>query len=99
MAESTSKRDLPKEGNNIRIVELAQSIIDGVTRIQSVFSDKSLPFPSFEEDAPHQFPLEAFDARDTVLDASAELYDLLLDPITLMLKRGSVSCPKPFPLS
>ncbi|KAK8042322.1 sterigmatocystin 8-O-methyltransferase [Apiospora phragmitis] len=33
--------------------------------------------------------MEAFDARDVVLDASAELYDLLLDPITLMLKQGS----------
>ncbi|KAK7917835.1 hypothetical protein PG985_011443 [Apiospora marii] len=34
-------------------------------------------------------PLEAFDARDVVLDAPAELYDLLLDPLTLIIKQGS----------
>ncbi|KAK8024452.1 O-methyltransferase-domain-containing protein [Apiospora rasikravindrae] len=89
MAENANNTALPKAGSNIRIVELAQSIMDGVAQLQTVFSDKGLPFPSFDEDAPSKFPLEAFDARDTVLDASAELYDLLLDPITLMLKRGS----------
>ncbi|KAK8071291.1 S-adenosyl-L-methionine-dependent methyltransferase [Apiospora hydei] len=89
MAENARSTVLPKEGSKIRIVELAQSIIDGVAQLETVFSDKGLPFPSFEEDAPHNFPLEAFDARDVVLDASAELYDLLLDPVTLMLKRGS----------
>lgn len=58
--------------------------------MEPVFSEKGLPPPSFDEDAPGKFPLEAFDARDLVLDAAAELYDLLLDPVNLILKRGSV---------
>lgn len=90
MAQNTSNTSTLQDGNKIRIVELAQSIIDGVGQLQTVFSERGVPFPSFEEDAPHKFPMEAFDARDMVLDASAELYDLLLDPITLMLKQGSV---------
>lgn len=90
MAENATNTALPKRDSKPRIVELAQSILDGVTRVETVFSDKGLPFPSFDEDAPDSFPLEAFDARDVVLDASAELYDLLLDPFTLMFKRGSV---------
>lgn len=71
-------------------MELAPSIVDGVAQIQTVFSDKGFPFPSFDEDTPQKFPFAAFNARDLVLDASAELYDLLLDPVNLFLKRGSV---------
>ncbi|KAK7743303.1 hypothetical protein SLS62_010675 [Diatrype stigma] len=90
MTENPANTALPKGGSKIRIVELAQSIVDGVAQIQTVFSDKGLPPPSFDEDAPQNFPSEAFNARDMVLDASAELYDLLLDPVNLMVKRGSV---------
>ncbi|KAI1406894.1 S-adenosyl-L-methionine-dependent methyltransferase [Hypoxylon sp. FL1857] len=89
MAENPTDTALPKEGGKIRIVELAQSIMDGVAQMQTLFSEKGLPFPSFDEDAPQKFPSEALDSRDQVLDASAELYDLLLDPVNLLLKRGS----------
>ncbi|KAK8102241.1 hypothetical protein PG984_015387 [Apiospora sp. TS-2023a] len=89
MASTASNTALPKGDSKPRIVELAQSIIDNVSQLETVFSAKGLPFPSFEEDAPYKMPLEAFDARDVVLDASAELYDLLLDPLTLVIKQGS----------
>lgn len=94
MASNASNMAPPKGGSKPRIVELARSIIDGVAQMESVFTEKGLPFPSFEENAPHIMPLEAFDARDVVLDASAELYDLLLDPLTLIIKQGSVGFSK-----
>ncbi|KAI0023866.1 S-adenosyl-L-methionine-dependent methyltransferase [Xylariomycetidae sp. FL0641] len=72
-----------------RIVQLAEQITQAVGRLQGILVDKGLPMPSFDEDASSEMPLEAFDARDAVLDASAELYDIILDPLTLMLKRGS----------
>ncbi|KAI1075566.1 S-adenosyl-L-methionine-dependent methyltransferase [Whalleya microplaca] len=72
-----------------RIVELAERITEAVGRLQGIFVEKGLQMPSFDEDASSEMPLEAFDVRDAVLDASTEIYDIFLDPLTLMLKRGS----------
>ncbi|KAI0469792.1 S-adenosyl-L-methionine-dependent methyltransferase [Xylariaceae sp. FL0804] len=72
-----------------RVVELAEKIIEAAGHLQSVFSEKGLQMPSFDEDATSEMPLEAFEARDILLDSTAEIYDLLLDPLTLMLKRGA----------
>ncbi|KUI71081.1 6-hydroxytryprostatin B O-methyltransferase [Cytospora mali] len=40
-------------------------------------TSKNLPSPSFDEDAPSSLPREVADAQSTVLDATAELRDLL----------------------
>lgn len=74
-----------------RIVHLAATISNSVTKIHEVLSTHAVPTPSFDEDAPMSFPNEAFEARDTVLDATAELYDLLLEPLTLIYKHNGVS--------
>ncbi|KAI0595332.1 Sodium:solute symporter family-domain-containing protein [Biscogniauxia sp. FL1348] len=66
---------------------------------QGIFAEKGLQIPSFDEDAPSEMPLEAFNARGAILDASAEIYDILPDPLALMLKRGSaISRLKPAPM-
>ncbi|KAI2468973.1 S-adenosyl-L-methionine-dependent methyltransferase [Annulohypoxylon bovei var. microspora] len=80
---------MAEQNGKPRIVELAERITEAVGRLQGIFVDKGLQMPSFNEDASSEMPLEAFDARDVVLDASAEIYDILLDPLTLILKRGS----------
>jgi hypothetical protein len=71
-----------------RIAELANTIAASVAKLQEVLSAKNLPFPSFNEDAPSSFPLEASDARDAVLDATSELHDLLMEPMILIQGLG-----------
>jgi hypothetical protein len=89
MAEN-SNTQVNGEGSTARIVELAKIITASVSRLEAALSDKGVQLPSFDEDSHHECPIEAFDARDAVLDASSELYDLLLDPLTLILKQGGV---------
>ncbi|KJZ71732.1 hypothetical protein HIM_08874 [Hirsutella minnesotensis 3608] len=71
-----------------RIVELAATISASVTTIDEILTIQGIESPSFREDAPVCFPKEACDARDAVLDATAELYDLLLEPMTSIYKHG-----------
>lgn len=75
-----------------RITELAKTINNSVAELQSVLDSKGLSAPSFAEDAsPDALPSEAQKAQDAVLDATAELHDILLEPTALMLKTISVS--------
>lgn len=75
-----------------RIVELADTIQRSVTELDAVLRLKGLPTPSFDEDAsPDPLPFEAQKAQDAVLDATAELHDILLEPTALVLKTISVS--------
>ncbi|KAK4172414.1 6-hydroxytryprostatin B O-methyltransferase [Triangularia setosa] len=68
-----------------RIIHLAQAISESVAKINEVLSIQGLPTPSFDEDFPANIlPTEALDARDAVLDATAELHDLLLGPLHLV---------------
>ncbi|KAF4633293.1 hypothetical protein G7Y89_g4831 [Cudoniella acicularis] len=69
-----------------RIVHLAAIIGDSVTKIHEVLSAQNVPTPSFDEDTPTSLPKEVSDAQDAVLDATAELFDLLLEPLTLVYK-------------
>ncbi|KAH8646476.1 S-adenosyl-L-methionine-dependent methyltransferase [Tricladium varicosporioides] len=71
-----------------RILELAGTITASVAKIQQVLTEKGLPSPSFDEDAMQSLPLEASDAQDAVLDATAELYDLLMEPMGLIHGHG-----------
>ena len=73
-----------------RIVELASKIQASVAQLQSVLDAKGVPSPSFNEDAPERLPREATEAQDAVLDATQELFDLLLDPPATVLKNTAV---------
>lgn len=73
-----------------RIVQLASTISDSVAKIQDILSTQGIPSPSFDEDAPVSFPIAASDARDAVLDAAAEIYDVLLEPLNLLYKQSGV---------
>ncbi|GKT85912.1 sterigmatocystin 8-O-methyltransferase [Colletotrichum tofieldiae] len=67
-----------------RIVELATKI-----NLQAVLDAKGAPSPSFDENSPPKLPKEAGDAQDAILDATAELHDILLEPTTLVLKNSA----------
>jgi hypothetical protein len=73
-------------------VELAGIISSAVDKIQGVLSEKGLPQPSFDEDSKYVLPAEAHvvEAQGQALDAAGELYDLLLDPFTLLFRHGGV---------
>lgn len=73
-----------------RIVQLAATISESVSKMHEILSAQEVPYPSFEEDAPTSLPKEASDAQDSVLDATAELYDLLLEPLNLIYKHHGV---------
>ncbi|KAI2463102.1 S-adenosyl-L-methionine-dependent methyltransferase [Annulohypoxylon bovei var. microspora] len=71
-----------------RIVQLAGAISTSVTNIQKTLCAKGIPPPSFDEDAPFNIPLEITKDHDIVLDATAELHDLLLEPLNLIHRHG-----------
>ncbi|KAH7320605.1 S-adenosyl-L-methionine-dependent methyltransferase [Stachybotrys elegans] len=71
-----------------RILELAAIIGTAAAEINKTLTTQGIASPSFAEDAPETFPQEISDARDVVLDAAAELYDILLDPLTLLYQHG-----------
>lgn len=76
-----------------RIVQLAATINESVTRLQNVLSNRGIQSPSFDEDAQFLLPEETLAAQDGILDATAELHDLLLDPMALIKQHGGVRAP------
>jgi hypothetical protein len=74
-----------------RIVQLASAISESVSSIQRTLDAEAIPSPSFDEGATFHFPLETSKDRDILLDATAELHDLLLEPLNLIHKHGGVS--------
>ncbi|RYP66866.1 hypothetical protein DL769_005898 [Monosporascus sp. CRB-8-3] len=68
-------------GSRSRIAELATIISQSVAKLDEMLSVVGMPSPSFDEDAPEPYPAETDDVRDAVIDAAAELYDLLLEPM------------------
>ncbi|KAJ4403640.1 hypothetical protein N0V82_010617 [Gnomoniopsis sp. IMI 355080] len=80
---------MPAAKTTPRIVELAAVISKSVAELQTVLESKGVPSPSFDEDAPTRLPDECNQAQDAVLDATKELYDLLLEPTTLILKNSA----------
>ncbi|KAG8169256.1 hypothetical protein KVR01_000001 [Diaporthe batatas] len=79
---------MASSGSNTRIQQLAETISASVAKIQAGLAAKNLPSPSFDENAPPSLPLELSDAQDAVLDATAELRDLLMEPMTLIHGHG-----------
>ncbi len=74
-----------------RILELAATIQKSVTAIHNKLAEGALPFPSFEVNASTSLPEELSQDQDVVLDATAELHDLLLEPLNLLFQHGGVS--------
>jgi len=84
-----------------RIVELATQISISVTQLQEKLSAQGVPTPSFAEDGPELLPNDVSHIKDAILDATAELHEILLDPLLLLFKFASVSLLRvlvPFPL-
>jgi len=82
-----------------RIIELARAISENTSAIESTMVARELALPSFEPGASVVFPAETTVARDMVLDATQELHDLLLEPMSLIHRRSSVRLfvqPYPF---
>lgn len=77
--------------NNLpRMVELAAQISSSVSELQYRLTAQGAPSPSWAEDSPGSLPDDLFSLRDAVLDASAELHELLLEPLMLIFKFASV---------
>ncbi|KAJ2981742.1 hypothetical protein NUW58_g6609 [Xylaria curta] len=71
-----------------QIERLAATISESATKLHRISAEKGVPLPSFEENAVFSIPSEALDAQDAILDATAELHDLLLDPMILIREHG-----------
>jgi hypothetical protein len=74
-----------------RIAQLANTISVSVSRIEEILSAKGIVSPSFDENSSFNIPLELSTDHDAVLDATAELHDLLLEPLNLIHRHGGVS--------
>jgi hypothetical protein len=75
--------------NISRILQLSATINASVFKIQKVIDTLGVPAPSFKEDAP-TLPAEIDEARDVILDATAELHDLLTDPMNMIHRSARV---------
>lgn len=73
-----------------QIVRLAQTISASVDELQEILIAQNAEFPSFEEGAPESIPQSASKARNAILEATAELHDLLLEPSAALFIAGSV---------
>ena len=74
-----------------RLRQLADTISASVRKIEEGLSAKGIATPSFDQDASFNIPLELSTDHDAVLDATAELHDLLLEPLNLVHRHGGVS--------
>ncbi|KAI0547155.1 sterigmatocystin 8-O-methyltransferase [Xylaria curta] len=72
-----------------RFVQLAQMISSSAAQLQKILVTHNAPFPSFDKDGDFQLPKEASNVQDVLIDAAAELHDLLLDPISLLHNYGA----------
>lgn len=76
-----------------RIVELAAITANSTKALDEILASKGYAEPSFAENAQLSIPEEASSARDTILDATSELHEILLEPPSLLLRVGAVSFP------
>ena len=79
--------------NTPRIVELAAQISASVNEFQKRLSDQGLPSPTFDEDGPQTFPEDMYSLRAQILDATAELNEVLTEPLMLIFKFAAVRPP------
>lgn len=74
-----------------QIVALADKISTAVAELQGLLSAQGVPSPSWAENNPECLPANVASLQDTVLDATAELHELLLEPFSLVFKFAAVS--------
>jgi hypothetical protein len=74
-----------------RIVALAAQISSSVSKLQEQLSAQGAETPSFAENGPDSMPDEVSSLKDAVLDATAELHEILLDPLSLIFKFAAAS--------
>lgn len=72
-----------------RIIQLATTIKDSVLKIQETLDTLGALSPSFDENAP-PLPAQISAAQDMVLDATAELHDLLTEPTNMIHRSARV---------
>lgn len=73
-----------------RILELAAIISTSTATIQNYLATRHLPLPSFDPHATHPLPEELAEAQDAVLDATAELHDIMMPAINALHSNGNV---------
>ena len=73
-----------------RILELSTLISTKTQQLHNSLHDQNLPLPSFEEDINLTLPSDLETVRDTLLDATSELHDLLYGFQNLLSSYGSV---------
>ncbi|KAI1360612.1 O-methyltransferase-domain-containing protein [Xylaria arbuscula] len=71
-----------------QIEHLAATISKSVAKLREVLAKEGVPSPSFAENAGFVIPQEGLDFQDAILDATAELHDLMLDPLILIREHG-----------
>jgi hypothetical protein len=74
-----------------RLTLLATSILESVAKLEGILSKHGFPSPTFDEDAPALLPKETVQVRDSIIDAAAEVQDLLQGPLDLLYRHGAVS--------
>ena len=73
-----------------RILELSSLISTTTQQLHDSLNAQALPLPSFEEDVTLTLPPNLNIVRDTLLDATSELHDLLYGFQNLLSSYGSV---------
>lgn len=86
----TFSATMASTSNMPRIVELAAQISTSVAELQEQLTAQGAPSPSWAEDSPECLPADVSNLQDAVLDATAELHELLLEPLMLIFKFASV---------
>lgn len=72
------------------MAELATKISSSVAELEELLAAKKMAAPSFDVDSPVALPPDMSDLQDAVLDATAELHDMLLEPMSLVFKFSAV---------
>ena len=73
-----------------RILELSDLISRATQQLHDSLNAQALPLPSFEEDITLTLPSSLDVLRDTLLDATSELHDMLYGFQNLLSDYGSV---------
>ena len=79
-----------KMPSTARILELSNIISTATQQLHDSLNAQALPLPSFEEDMTLTLPSNLEVVRDTLLDATSELHDLLYGFQNLLSSYGSV---------
>ena len=74
-----------------RIIELAAKISNSVAELQASLSARGVESPSFAENSPPNLPSDVHHLRDDLLYATAELHEVLLEPLMLIYKFAGVT--------